>query len=511
MGATSDIAEWASSVRYEDVPARVHELSKAQILSVLGAIHAGRHSEAAMSGLEAARAWSGRDEATVFVTGERLSLLDAVFANTCASVSFDFDDYLFAGHTGHSAVCAALAYAERHELTGRDVLASIAVANEVGGRLGASLLFGPQNGQMWSYIHLIEGACIAARAHGLDAARTSDAIGIAFTQPPYPLMPGFMGPDGKLLIPATTSVEGCRAGELAARGWTGSHVILEDRQGFLRRFNENNLGFMLSGFGEAWVSDSLSYKVVPGCAYIDTAVDAFQEISRSFAGDHGRAPASDDVEAIDVRCGIFTSGMEAFSQMYRSADRLEPITVNFSVALSFGLQLVAGGLRPEFLSHGYLDANRASIESAAAKVTLAHDPAIDKRAAAASESGGFSLRSVLSGASDAGGLVAGAGEAVAALAEGAGPPPKSLRGVSFEGYVMAFPAEVTLRTTAGQTYPAVQDVPLGAAGRPWAETRERVHDKFRENFPGDAQRAIEAVESLEDASDVRTVVRALSA
>ena len=59
-------------------------------------------------------------------------------------MGLDFDDYLFAGHTGHSAVLASLAYAEREGLPGRDLLCAATLANEVGGRLGAAFLLGPR-------------------------------------------------------------------------------------------------------------------------------------------------------------------------------------------------------------------------------------------------------------------------------------------------------------------------------------------------------------------------------
>lgn len=486
MGATREIAEWSSTLRYEDIPARLHAKSKAQILSVVGAIHAGRHSEGAMSALEVARSWGGPEESTVFVGGEGLPRHNAIFANTCASVAFDFDDYLCFGHTGHSAVCASFAFGELDGASGKDVLASIAVANEVGGRLGGAFLLGPQNGQMWSYIHLLEGACVAGRSLGLDPGRMANAIGVAFTQPPYPLMPAFMGPDSKLLIPATTTIDGCRAAELAARGWTGNQSILEDRQGFLRRFNEQHFGWMLSGLGEAWVTDSLCYKVVPGCAYIDTAVDAFTEICRRFEVDEGRRPTAADVAEINVRCGLLTSGMEGFAQTYRSAERLEPISINFSVALSFGLMLHAGELGPSYLSHKYLDANREAIEAVAAKVHLAHDAEMDKRASEVGERGGASVRSLLAA--------------------------QTLAGQSFENYVMTFPTEVSLRTTVGREYTELQDIPLGGAGRPLGETARLVREKFVTNFPGDAAQAnaaLDAVERLEDIDDVRRVTELL--
>lgn len=483
---TRAVAEFAANLRYEDVPARVHDRTKLQFLSVLAAIHAGRHSEGAVSAHESARTWGRGDDATALLSAEKLPRHNAIFANACASVSFDFDDYLFAGHTGHSAVCASLAYGEFTGASGRDVLAAAAVANEVGGRLGAALLFGPQNGQMWSYIHVLEGACVASRSLGLDASRTAHAIGIGFTQPPYPLMPAFMGPDSKLAIPATTTVDGCRAAELAARGWTGNTSILEDHQGFLRKFNEHNLGWMLSGFGDAWLSDTLTYKVVPGCAYIDTAVDSFAEIMRAFERDNGRALTAGDVTDVDVSCGLFTSGMEGFSKTYRSDERLEPISVNFSVALSFGLMLTAGRLAPAFLSHEYLDANRGAIETAAAKVRVEHDAAIDVRSSEASASNGFELGRVLSA--------------------------RSLDGVSFEGYVMAFPATVTVTTSGGRTYEASADVPLGGAGRAFDETTKLVREKLRANIadPSRADDVLAAIDRLEDVADVRELVPLLA-
>ena len=112
---------------------------------------------------------------------------------------------------------------------------------------------------------------------------------------------------------------------------------------------------------------------------------------------------------------------------------------------------------------------------------------IDRRSSAAAERDGFALASVLSG--------------------------KTLDGVSFENYVMAFPADVTVKTTAGAELSASQDVPLGGAGRPWDETRALVENKFRANYPGSDSQADEIVtlvDSLEDLSDVSTLAEALS-
>src|SRR5207247_2289248 len=99
----------------------------------------------------------------------------------------------------HSSVWAAKAFAAGDEE--RRLVAQIA-GNELAGRLGAALLLGPHNGQFWASIHCASGAAAAGVAMGLDADRLAHALAIALYQPPYGLLPGFMGPRTKLLTAA---------------------------------------------------------------------------------------------------------------------------------------------------------------------------------------------------------------------------------------------------------------------------------------------------------------------
>src|SRR5437879_10072251 len=176
--------------------------------------------------LRAASRWRRGDQASIMPSGPRSPLHAACYVNAAASVAYDFDDYLFAGHTGHSAVVGALAFAEALGHDGRTLIATQVAANEIAGRLGAAALLGPHNGQMWAYIHNIAGAVVGGRFLGPDANAIRNAIGIALAQPPYPLASSFFGPDSKALIAAGPLVEGMRAAELAAEGLTGADDIL---------------------------------------------------------------------------------------------------------------------------------------------------------------------------------------------------------------------------------------------------------------------------------------------
>lgn len=190
-----EIAHWVSSLTYERIPDRVIQKAKYQVLNIIAAIHAGYKYPPGRAVIDLAKEWGGSGQSTIIPVGIKTSLQDAVFANATLSICYDFDDYLFLGHTGHSSVVVPLALAESLNLTFRDVLLAQVIANEVGGRIGASILFGKMNGQLWSPIHSIVAACAASKLTGLTTDQIAQAISIAMYQPTFTQFPGFLAPD----------------------------------------------------------------------------------------------------------------------------------------------------------------------------------------------------------------------------------------------------------------------------------------------------------------------------
>ena len=446
---------------------------------------AGAGSELGGKVRRAASRWGHGEDASLIPTGERVPLHAACYTNAAASVAFDFDDYLFAGHTGHSSVLGALAFGEASGSPGTDVLAAQVVGNEVGGRLGAAFLLGPHNGQMWTYIHALEGACVAGRFLGLDAERMANAIGIALAQPPYPLAPAFFGPDSKALMASEPLVNGIRAAELAAEGVTGADDILGDENGMLAKIGARPLPFVFSGFGSAWTTSSLAYKLYPGCAYVDTPIDAFNEIREAFAAKSGRPLATGDVARIHVGATLFTAGMEALAAPYRRRDRITPVDVNFSVGLSFGVLLAAGEISASSLSASSLAEDRDAILSVFDVTTVEQVPELSL------EVGGLSDLGI---------------DPLALFEGGEG---LTLDGADFAAFQMRFPARVTLETTSGEEFTAEVQIPAGAPGRPLDEISAGVGDKFLRSARGtlrDPEGALEALLAFDASPDVRAIV-----
>jgi 2-methylcitrate dehydratase PrpD len=363
----TDIAEWAASLRPGDLPAGVRERAELQAMSVA----AGRAA--------------GEEAAAPFAAAAPDGPVGEVYRSAVASIAHDWDDYLFMGHTGHSAVPAAAAFCEGDP--DRALLAQV-VANEVAGRLGAALFLGPHNGQFWASIHCASAALAAALGLGLDAARTAHALAIALYQPPYGMWPGFMGPGSKLLTAAEPAAAGARAALLAAAGVSGALDVIEHPRGVLAGLSFAPQPAMLGELGEVWLTDTLAFKRLPGCAYLQAAAEA----ACAAAADVDPA----EVAAVEVCGGWLTCGMEELGRGQRShlsphsgGNRdsndlglglsLSPVRVNFSTALSVAIALLAGRLTPAELSPVWLAENEPRIRALAARVRLRHDPALTAR------------------------------------------------------------------------------------------------------------------------------------
>jgi 2-methylcitrate dehydratase PrpD len=480
MSPTGDLAAWVARTGFADLPPRVVEEAKSQVLSVLGAVHAGAETDAARAVLRAVGRWPGPAEATCMPDGRRTALAPALYANAALSMALDYDDYLFAGHTGHSAVLASLAVAEQRGLGGREVLTAQVLANEVEGRIGASVLLGPLNGQLWSFIHLAGGAVIAAKLAGLDAERTAAALGIALLQPNYPLWAGFFGSGAKILLAAQTVVAGVQAADLAGAGLSGCPDVLEHAQGFVCAFSREPLWGAYGGLGRTWLTDTLCYKIYPGCAYVDTVVDCVLRLVREHRPDPAR------VRRIAVGATPLTLGMEGLAASHLRGPTSTPVTLNFTVGYNAAVALIDGELTPrQFTPARVAD---PAVWDLAGRVTLALDEEMGERMREASllqtKDGGWSL---------------------------------DLENADLTTFRMSFGARVRLDLDDGEILDAAQEVPLGGAGHPQAERRAAAAEKFMREAAArlGERRAAEVVTLVEgldtlDAKGLRALIAAAS-
>ncbi len=515
MSIAAEMAQWLTGLRREDIPDRVMEMAKYQLLNVLASIHAGYHTVEGRAVLESVAGSNGN--VTALPTGMPMHHLDALFVDTALSMTLDYDDYLFLGHTGHSAVGTALTLGEYLGSSAENILIAQLIANEVEGRLGAAVVLGPRNGQMWSYIHHLGGACAAARLLGLDAYQAEQAITIALYQPNLTLFPGFMGGQSKVTTAAVPALSGVRAAFLAQAGMKGASGIIEGPQGFLEEFAYAPSPFWFTGWGRAWLTESLAFKPYPGCAYIDTTIDSLLAIMAEYRERQGVALDPDQVVSIDVRASILTMEMNEQALKNPGDDPLAPVNINFSIPKSAALALLDGNLTGASFAADRLVRDKDRILALAAKVHLEHDwllsadvvrgtDACVDYAAAFDQYTMRELVAILKGLrTQAGSLsrkgIGTAGERIPArvkagmkqvmksklrhpLAKQTGDYTYDLGEHDFSIFRMPFAADVTLSMRDGETYHVLRDIPRGAPGS------EDILGTVREKFEREASRAL---------------------
>jgi len=443
---TERIAQWVAQLQFTDVPRRVAEEAKNQILSVIAAVHAGHFCEAGRAVSRTVKEWSGGKEATMIPSGERTALYNAIFANSALSMALDYDDYLFGGHTGHSAVLVTLALAEKFGFSGKDFLVAQVLANEIEGRVGAAAACGPLHEPLVSFIHLIGGAVVAAKLLGLDAAQIQSAIGLAMTQPNRMLQAGAFGSDGRMFAVAMTAPLGVQAAQCAANGLCGAPQVLEDLHGVLGGCGQPPLPGMYEGLGKVWLSDTLCYKVYPGCAYLDSTIDCVLTLARQHTIDARK------VKAVHVAANPGTLEMDAIATAYVKGPESLPATLHQHLGYNVAAALMDRELTARQFSRERIR-DRATWDLAA-RMHLSHSAVMAQR---------MRERALVKRAQDVAGEPAGF----------------DLGSLDLSGFKMSCGAQVRIELEDGRSYDAEQEVPFGAAGRPYDERRKSVEDKFR--------------------------------
>src|SRR4051794_10892590 len=461
MTICEQIGEWAAALTAAEIPADVRTRAELQRRSIEAAAAAGASAAAPF--------------AHVAPDGP----LGQIYGSAAASMAHDWDDYLYMGHTGHSAVPTAQAFSDGDP--GRALLAQVA-ANEVAGRLGLALFVGPHNGQFWASIHCAGAAVAAGGAMGLDADRLAPTPSIAPSQPPHGLWPGFMGPASKLLTAADPAVQGARAALLAADGVRGALDIIEDDRGLLTHLAFVRREGAFGGLGDVWLTDTIAFKPRPGCAYLQAAVDAALQADVALS----------DVREIEIAAGYLTLAMESLG----ARAGLGPIGVTFSARLSVAVALLAGRLTHEELDPGWLDEHSSGIGELAGRIRVRHDWELTLATVEGAAAGGASLGDVplrawgrairrlrdlrmsdlALNASELGGLARNPQLLRrlrrAAIGSGAG----GTAALDTSALRMTFPCRLTLRLRSGRTIEAVGEEP-GACGHTIAEQSEVVARK----------------------------------
>lgn len=287
--ATRDLARFAAQLRYEDIPAEVVDRMKTSLLDSIGCCLYGATlpwTERVQAMVEAEQA---APVASLWGSGRKTSIANAVLVNGTAGHAFELDDIHKESivHAGSIAVPVALAYAERDgNWSGRDLIAALVAGYEIGTRVGnaatMSLFYRGFHPQGTSGVFV--AAASAGRALKLDADPMQHALGIAGSQAGG-LMAAQEGAMVKRFHAGRAAQSGVYSAELAKRDFTGIVDVLEASYGgYLSSYSDKpNAARLTDGLGKVWETAKVGYKPHASVTSIHAALDALTHIMRSDA------------------------------------------------------------------------------------------------------------------------------------------------------------------------------------------------------------------------------------
>ena len=184
--ATQVLAGFAAGLKYDDLPPRVREHTKNVLLDTLACAVAGHQGEETRQ-IGALAAALGQSTESSVIGGAHLSLSGATMLNGYLVTAVTMCDIHRSTltHVTPEVVPAALAIAERDDVSGRDLLVALAAGFEVTTRVGIGLDYPVFRAKGWhgpGVLGPFGAAAAVGRMRGFDTETMAKAFGLAGSQ-----------------------------------------------------------------------------------------------------------------------------------------------------------------------------------------------------------------------------------------------------------------------------------------------------------------------------------------
>ena len=368
---TVQLAEYAATLRYEDLPAAVVQRAKDCITDTIAVIVLGNEMPWSRIVISyAQRMGSGGPCRILGAEGPSVQAPSAALANGAMAHAFESDNLTKPGagvHPGATLVPPGLAIAQERGNSGRELITAVVAGFEVMYRIGhATKHSNERRGFHAPGTTGPFGAAVAA-AHlmRLNAEQMTNAIGIAGS-----LAGGLMefarsgtGAMVKRLHLGRAAESGVLAASLAAEGFTGPRSVVEGEAGFLRVFcPEFEIADLTRGLGRDYDTLKLCLKRFPVHMTAHTAVQAVLELQ----AEHGFSGAQ--VDHIDV------AGTERMATINNIANPTDIMMAQYSIPFCVALSVFRDPRDPTSFDDGVLRDLDIRALCARTKVTAANPP-----------------------------------------------------------------------------------------------------------------------------------------
>lgn len=297
---TETLAQWVSSLTYDDIPESIIARTKYLILDGLACAFVGSHlpwsEKAATALLSLEHPFAG--DATIFGwDGRKATALTAALVNSTFIQGFELDDWHSrAPLHSNSILLPALFAAAQHittkesdtRITGKNLLLATVAGYEVGPRVGLALYGSHVLSKGWHSGAVFGPAAAAASVSkllNLDAGKVEDAFGIACTQA-CGLMSAQFESEVKRMQHGFAARNGLMAAILARDGYIGIKKVFErDYGGFLTQFSAGNgktpaylPDELVKELGQTWQTENICVKAYAAMAGTHPTIDCVRRL-----------------------------------------------------------------------------------------------------------------------------------------------------------------------------------------------------------------------------------------
>ncbi len=298
------LAAFVAATGYEDLPEEIIASTKQRLLDTLGCAWAGATAPGCQAAENTILAEGATGLATLWASGKKASARGAAFVNSTHAAALDYDSVYERGsvHPDIVTVPAAWALAEANGASGRELLAAIALGNEVACRLGAANT--ETKGWFYTSVNGVFGAAAAsAKLLGLDNDGIADALGLAFARAGGTQQALVEKSLAKRTHSGLAAESAVFVAQLAAAGIDGPRQAIEGKHGFHALYGAGDSEVLLADLGRQWEQASVAIKKYPSCTANHVAIDLLIEIAET------EDLIASDIEAVEIKLSPFAMGL----------------------------------------------------------------------------------------------------------------------------------------------------------------------------------------------------------
>lgn len=363
------IAEFAASLRIEDVPEAVRAKARTCLLDVIWGCTRVHDDARAIASLRATKLDFPEMRSAVLTTQHRASAADAAFVNAVATASTDRSDthVATATHPGIIVIPALLAALDETGGTGADLMRGIIIGYEVMSRIARAIM----SPELASIFRPTAVAAPVAAAVAVAAAMQLERDAIV----------------GAGALAAQTAIgfnEWARAGTgehtfhagfaarnavtcafVAAHGARAAPSALDGVSGLLAGYRvRDRASELTSGLGQEWELDGIVFKPAPACFFAQTPVQVAERAARNVP----------DISAIEDIVIAVTAAAHAYPGCSAATDIATEQLAVMSIPFGVSSTLRAGRLD----ASAWADFANPAITDLAARCTVVADDALSR-------------------------------------------------------------------------------------------------------------------------------------